>query len=122
VKQLLLLGIPLLSVWGCTPPPAPPQTTSFAFDGSYSNPVVNSRTATCPPNLPALPPLTVANGQAVWKGPNFAFQGSVTPEGVLAMNSSTGQTFQGQFDQMHVLRAHVVGPNCTYDLTLTPTT
>ena len=34
------------------------------------------------------------------------------------MNSTTGQTLQGQIDQLHVLTAHVAGPNCAYDLTL----
>jgi hypothetical protein len=128
VKQLFLLGISLISVWGCAPPqppPAPPPaaavpvtpTTTNAFDGSYANPVVSAKTATCP-NLPPLPPLTITNGSASWQGPNLAFQGYVTPQGVLAMNSSTGQTLQGQIDQTRMLRAHVAGPNCAYDVTL----
>jgi hypothetical protein len=131
VKQLFLLGIPLLSVWGCAPPPPPPQpaaavqvvpqTTTTAFDGSYINPVVSAKTPTCP-NLPPLPPLTINNGSAVWQGPNLAFQGYVTPQGVLAMNSSTGQTFQGQIDQTRVLRAHVAGPARAYDVAFNPMT
>jgi hypothetical protein len=127
VKRLFLLGIPLISVWGCAPPPPPPQpaatmqvtptTTTNAFDGTYVNPIVSAKTATCP-NLPPLPPLTISNGSAVWQGPNLAFQGYVTPQGVLAMNSSTGQTFQGQIDPARVLRAHVAGSSCAYDVTL----
>jgi hypothetical protein len=89
---------------GLRPPPPPPkpaaavqvvpQTTTTAFDGSCINSVASAKT----PTYPNLPP--------------FAFQGYVTPQGVLAMNSSTGHTFQGQIDQMHVLRAHVAGPAC----------
>jgi hypothetical protein len=130
--KLILLGLPLLSVWSCAPPPPPPppqpaaavqipQTTTTAFDGSYINPVVSAKTPTCP-NLPPLPPLTITNGSAVWQGPNLAFQGYVTPQGVLAMNSSTGQTFQGQIDQTRVLRARVSGSACAYDVAFSPMT
>jgi hypothetical protein len=125
VKKLLLLGLPLLPVWGCVsqaPPPQPaaalsvtPITTN-AFDGNYVTPVVSARTVTCP-DLPPLPALTISNGSAVWQGPNLAFQGYVNPQGTLTMNSNAGQTLQGQIDQMRVLRAHVAGPNCAYDVT-----
>jgi hypothetical protein len=78
---------------------------------------VSAKTPTCP-YLPSLPPLTIANGSAVWQGPNIAFQGYVTRQGVLAMNSGV----QGQIDQQHVLRAHVAGPACAYDVAFNPMT
>jgi hypothetical protein len=120
VKQLFLLGILLISVWACAPPapkPAAPvtPTTINAFDGMYTNAVVTAMTPTCPNLNP--PALTITNGSALWQGPNLAFQGYVTPQGVLAMSSSTGQTFQGQIDPRFMLKARVTGPNCTYDIT-----
>ena len=129
MKQLSLL-VPLLSVWGCStaPPPPPsqpaaavqvPQTTTTAFDGNYVNPVVTAKTPYCP-LLPALPSLTITNGSAVWQGPNIAFQGYVTPQGVLTMNSGTGQTFQGRIQPVRLLSAHVAGPTCAYDVSFTP--
>jgi hypothetical protein len=74
---------------------------------------MSAKTPTCP-YLPSLPPLTITNGSAVWQGSNIA--GYVTPQGVLAMNSDTGQTFLGQIDQQRVLRAHVAGSACAYDV------
>ena len=121
MKQLLtlVLWVPLLSVWGCAPPPAPVQATptTTAFDGTYFNPLVSAKTPTCP-TLDAPPPLTISNGSALWQGPNLKFQGSVTPQGVLTMDSGTGQTFQGQITPQFVLNAHVAGPNCAYNITL----
>jgi hypothetical protein len=124
MKQLLtlVLTIPLLSIWGCAPPPPAPQqvtaNTTNTFDGTYGNAVASPSAGTpmCP-YLHPLPVLTITNGLAVWQGPNLSFQGSVTPQGALVMNSSTGQTFQGQVDpSAHALRAHVAGPNCAYDV------
>jgi hypothetical protein len=130
-KCLLIAGgIPLLSVWGCAPVPPPqpaaavqvtPTTTTSAYDGSYVNPVITAKTATCP-NLPPMPSLTISNGLGVWPVPNVAYQGYVTPQGVLTMNSNTGQTFQGQIDQTRVLRGHAAGPNCAYDVSFVPMT
>jgi hypothetical protein len=126
VKQLFLLGVSLISVWACTPPPPRPApqpaaavpvtpTTTNAFDGMYTNAVVTAKTAACPNLNP--PTLTITNGSALWQGPNLAFQGYVSPQGVLVMSSSTGQTFQGQIDPQFMLRARVAGPNCAYDIT-----
>jgi hypothetical protein len=124
VKQLVLLAIPLLSVWACAPPAPTTQpiaqmqvapTTSRVFDGVYANPVVTAKTATCPNVNP--PALTITNGLA--QGPNFLLQGYVSPQGALAMHSDSGQTFQGQIDQQFVLRGHVAGPNCAYDVAWT---
>jgi hypothetical protein len=124
MKQLFLLGISLLLVWGCTPPaPQPaaavqaPPTTTSAFDGTYANSVVYGYDAPCP-NLNLPPALTISNGLALWRGPNLKLRGHVTPQGVLAMSSASGRTgLQGQIDTQYVLRAHVTGPNCAYDIT-----
>ena len=53
--------------------------------------------------------LRVNNGRV-----NSMFQGYVSPDGTLAMQSEIGQTFQGQIDSNYVLRARTVG-NCVYD-------
>ena len=53
--------------------------------------------------------LQVNNGRV-----NSTFQGYVSPDGTLAMQSEIGQTFQGQIDPNYVLRARTVG-NCVYD-------
>jgi hypothetical protein len=131
MRKLLLSMASLLSVWGCAPPPqqpAPqpvaavsPTATTNAFDGIYHNPVGAPTTVGCP-NVTLPPFLRITNGLAVWQGPNLTFQGYVTPQGVLAMSSGSGQTFQGQIDSQFVLRAHVAGPNCAYDIILNRST
>jgi hypothetical protein len=130
MKHLLLLGIPLLAVSACTPPPPPapvaqpvstpaPANTTSAFDGTYGNPIIGAKSPPGCPDLGFAPNLTIRNGLALLQGPNLTFQGYVTPQGVLAMSSTTGQTFQGQIDPQFVLRSHVTGPNCAYDVTWT---
>ena len=123
MKQLFPLGISLLLVWGCTPPtPQPaaavqaPPTTTSAFDGTYANSIVIGYDDPCP-NLNLPPALTISNGLALWRGPNLKLRGHVTPQGVLAMSSASGTTLQGQIDTQYVLRAHVTGPNCAFDIT-----
>jgi hypothetical protein len=127
VKPLLLLVISLVGISACTPqqtapPPAPmaqpvAATTTNVFDGTYANGVVTAKTPAGCPNLNFPPSLTISNGLALLQGPNLRFSGNVTPQGVLAMSSNSGQTFQGQIDPNFVLRAHVTGPNCGYDVT-----
>jgi hypothetical protein len=98
-----------------------PTATTNAFDGIYHNPAGTPTIAGCP--YLTLPPfLRITNGLASWQGPNITFQGYVTPQGALAMSSGTGQTFQGQIDPQFVLRAHVAGPNCAYDIVLNRST
>jgi hypothetical protein len=140
MKRFLLLGISILAVSACapqaSPPPAAPASaaqpggsaagspnnTTTIFDGTYTaGAVQNASTAKslseCP-DIHVAPAVTIRKGLAqlsVNNGRiNSTFQGYVSPDGTLAMQSETGQTFQGQIDSNYVLRGRTVG-NCVYD-------
>ena len=137
MKQLYLLGISLLALSACAPqtPPPPtapasaaqpasgsPSNTTIIFDGIYTQGVIQNAStgkslSECP-NLAVAAPVTIRKGLAqlqVNNGRvNSTFQGYVSPDGTLAMQSEIGQTFQGQIDSSYVLRARTVG-NCVYD-------
>jgi hypothetical protein len=130
MKRLYLVGISLLAVSACAPQAAPPPAlpapvaqsgvyattnTTAAFDGTYDRFVVAGKTPGCPDlNLP--PNLTIQNGLAVLQGYNLTFQGYVTPQGALTMNSGSGQVFQGKIDPQFTIRGRVTGLNCAYDM------
>jgi hypothetical protein len=116
MKQLFLLGMPLLLVSACAQE-SPPTPTTTAFDGLYGHGAV---TAMNPPEcrkIPLPPNLTIKGGSALFQVDNLIFQGPVTPQGALVMNTASGQTLRGQIDSHFVLTAHVAGPNCAYDMT-----
>ena len=140
MKQFLFLGISILAVSACAPeaPPPPPAApasaaqpgpgsptnTTTIFDGTYTTGAVQNASASAGkslsecPNLHVAPPVTIRNGLAqlpVNNGRvNSTFQGYVSPDGTLAMQSEIGQAFQGQIDSNYVLRGRTVG-NCVYD-------
>lgn len=134
MKRLFLLGISLLGVSACAPQPSPPPAamaapaaqqaagsptnTTTAFDGTYDGSFVQQISAVTPnaqcPNLRVAPALTIRNGIARFAALNLTFQGYVTPQGRLVMQSEGGQTFEGQFDPYFVLTGRVTG-NCAYD-------
>jgi hypothetical protein len=64
------------------------------------------------------PPVNIRKGLAQLQINNgrvaSTFQGYVSPDGILAMQSEIGQTFQGQIDSSYVLKGRAVG-NCIYD-------
>jgi hypothetical protein len=137
MKEFLLLGISILAVSACAPqaPPPPaalasaaqpaagsPTNTTTTFDGIYTQGVIQNAStgkslSECP-NLAVAAPVTIRKGLAqlqVNNGRvNSTFQGFVSPDGTLAMQSETGQTFQGQIDSNYTLRGRTVG-NCVYD-------
>jgi hypothetical protein len=133
MKQLFLVGISLLAVAACAPEPSPPPAAALApaaagspaivttaFDGTYDgsfvqNISVGTTGAQCP-NYRVAPALTIRNGVARFAALDLTFQGSVTPQGALSMQASTGQTFVGQIDPYYVLKGRVTG-NCVYDAT-----
>ena len=138
MRQLFLLGISVLAVSACTPQPSPPPVvatpaaqqvgypagspanTTTVFDGTYQGSFVQQITAGSPnaqcPNYRVAPALTISNGAARFAALDLTFQGYVTPQGGLVMQSSGGQTFQGQIDPSFVLTGRVIG-NCVYDAT-----
>jgi hypothetical protein len=137
MNRLSLLGISLLAIAACAPQPSapppvaaaaapgsPPNTTTF-FDGTYAGSFVQSITPGSPttqcPNIRVAPPLTIRNGVAHFAALNLTFEGYVTPQGELAMQSQGGQTFEGHIDALYVLRGRVTG-NCVYDATWTRNT
>lgn len=140
MKQLFLVGISLLAVSACVPQPSPPPAaaptsiaqpagypagsptnTTNAFDGAYDggfiqNTSAGSTTLQCP-DLRVAPALTIRNGLAQFQTANGTFQGYVTPQGALTMQSERGITFQGQIDPYFALTGRAQGPTsaCVYD-------
>jgi len=137
MKQFLLLGISILAVAACAPqaPPPPaapasatqpapgsPTNSTTYFDGEYTAGVIQNATtgkslSECP-NLVVAPAVIVRKGLAQLRVNNgkvdSTFQGYVSPDGTLAMQSEIGQTFKGQIDSNYVLRGRTVG-NCVYE-------
>jgi len=103
-------------------PGSPTNTTTTAFDGTYDGSFVQSVTPGSPtaqcPNIRVAPVLTIRNGAARFAALNLTFQGYVTPQGVLTMQSEGGRTFEGKIDPNFVLKGRVSG-NCIYDATWT---
>jgi hypothetical protein len=131
MKQLFLLGMPLLAISACVPQPAPSPppvaaasyavgsaaNTTTAFDGNYGTVTVRQVSPGCgDPRFPEVH-LTIQNGLAQAQGPTLTFQGYVTPQGALSMQSQLGQTFQGQISPNFVLAGRAQGPNCWWDVT-----
>ena len=132
MKRLFLLGIPLLAISACVPQPAPAPppavaaapyavgsaaNTTTAFDGNYGTAIVRQVSAGCSDPRFANVGLTITNGLAQAQGLNLTFQGYVTPQGALSMQSQLGQTFQGQISPNFVVTGRAQGPNCVWDVT-----
>ena len=130
MKQLFLLGISLLAISACAPQPAPPPAvaaapyavgsaanTTTAFDGNYGTVIVRQVSPGCGDPRFSNVGLTISNGLAQAQGLNLTFQGYVTPQGALTMQSQLGQTFQGQISPNFVVTGRAQGPNCIWDVT-----
>jgi hypothetical protein len=130
MKQLFLLGISLIAVSACAPQPPPPTVTAVPpgyaatspppattfFDGTYIGSFTQNMSASgsgCP-NFPVAPALTINNGVARFAALDITYQGYVTPQGDVTMQSSTGQTLTGHIDPQYVLRAQTTG-QCVYN-------
>jgi hypothetical protein len=142
MKRFLLLGISILAVSACAPQAPPPSAapasvaqpggspagsptnTTTIFDGIYTAGVIHNASASTGKSLSECPNLVVAPAVTIRKGlgqlqvnngrASSTFQGYVSPDGTLAMQSEIGQTFQGQIDPNYVLTGRTVG-NCVYD-------
>ena len=128
MKQLFLLGMPILAISACVPqaaPPPPPAAaapyasgstanTTTAFDGDYGAVIVRQVSPGCPnPSFPSVN-LTIRNGLAQALGQYNTFQGYVTPQGDVNMTTPAGQTFVGHIDPHYVLAGQTTG-RCVYD-------
>jgi hypothetical protein len=60
------------------------------------------------------PALTINNGVARFAALDITYQGYVTPQGDVTMQSPAGQTLTGHIDPYYVLRAQTTG-RCVYD-------
>jgi hypothetical protein len=60
--------------------------------------------------------LTIRNGVAQFAALDLTYQGYVTPQGEVRMQTPEGRTFVGQIDPYYVLRGRTTG-NCVYDAT-----
>ena len=105
------------------------SNTTSAFDGTYTGgaiqnvskgkelDVAGANASIYCPNSGTVPPVTIHNGLAQFQVLNlYTFQGYVTPQGHLKIDSGKGQTIEGQIDDQGVLRAHGLG-TCAYDAT-----
>lgn len=143
-KQSVLVGLSVLALAACTSPqmgagPQPiipaayaagsPGNTTSAFDGTYTGGTIQNISkgkeldvagGNAPiycPNYGTAPPVTIHNGLAQFQALNlYTFQGYVTPQGHLKMDSGRGQTIEGQIDDQGVLRAQGLGA-CAYNAT-----
>jgi hypothetical protein len=106
-----------------------PSNTTSAFDGTYTHGTVRNiskgkepdvaggKSPIYCPNYGSVPPVTIHNGLAQFQPLNlYTFQGYVTPQGHLKMDSGKGQIIEGQIDDQGVLRGHGPGA-CAYDAT-----
>lgn len=105
-----------------------PSNTTSTFDGTYAS--SGPQTITKPnelemaggnapiycPDLGPLAPVTIHNGLAQFQALNYTFQGYVTQQGHLKMDSGYGQTIDGQIDNEGVFTAQGLG-GCAYAVT-----
>src|SRR5262245_16313709 len=121
MKRLFLLGISLIAVSACTPQPPPPPAAAAAppsyaaaspstattfFDWTYMCRFTQNHSSSgsgCP-NFPVAPALTINNGVARFAALDITYQGYVTPQGDVMMQSPAGQTLTGHIDPQYVLR------------------
>jgi hypothetical protein len=133
MKRSFLLSASVLTVAACAPqpppPPAmaapppsyaagsPPATTTF-YDGTYDGSFAQNMSASgsgCP-NFPVAPALTIHNGVARFAALDLTYDGYVTPQGDVRMQSPAGQTFTGHIDPYYRLTGQTAG-RCVYDAT-----
>lgn len=124
MRQSFLLGISLCTVAACAPPTPPPAVagqpitpvsyasgsaanTTRAFDGTFTGlavqgvsggsitPGASTASVNCPNyTVASLPPVTISNGLAQFQAIGLTFQGYVTPQGGLMMNSGSAKPFK----------------------------
>jgi hypothetical protein len=93
-----------------------PTPTTTAFDGKYvgvsreSSKAGSNPGAKCPPNgVPA--PLTIRNSVIGQPGTG-GWEGSVTPQGAVAMHNGASMRADGQIDSQGTITAKYSGPAC----------
>ena len=130
MKRALLFGVSVLAVAACAPqqppppnaaaPPSyaaasPPATTTY-YDGTYIGSFTQNQSASgsgCP-NFPVAPALTIRNGVARFAALDLEYQGYVTPQGDVTMQTPAGQTLTGHIDPYYKLTGQTTG-RCVYN-------
>jgi hypothetical protein len=112
-KVLLTIALSAAALPVAAQAPAP---TTSAFDGTYagiSREVSKSPTAPRAKCLPsgALAPLTIKNGVVVASG-TAAWEGTVSPQGVLILRNERALRVDGQIDPQGTIRAQYGGTGC----------
>ena len=130
MKRGLLVSVSVLAVVACAPqqPPPPPTpaaassaagtpvATTTYYDGTYIGSFTENMSASgsgCP-NFPVAPALTINNGVARFAALDITYDGYVTPQGDVRMQSPAGQTFTGHIDPYYKLTGQTTG-RCVYD-------
>ena len=146
MKRPVLIALSLLGLAACTPQPSPqagagtqpmtpaayaagsPSDTTSAFDGTHTfvsiqNISKGNELAVAGGNAPItcqnynnLLPINIRNGLAQFQLLGYTFQGYVTPQGHLRLNSGYGQGIEGQIDNQGVFNAQGLGA-CAYNAT-----
>ena len=78
------------------PPAGRPLSTMEPYIGSFTQNLSASGSG-CP-NFPVAPALTIHNGVAQFAALDITYQGNVTPQGDVTMQSPAGQTLTGHID------------------------
>jgi len=94
---------------------SPPATTTF-YDGTYVGSFTQNLSASgsgCP-NFPVAPALTIRNGVARFAALDLEYQGYVTPQGDVTMQTPAGQTLTGHIDPYYKLTGQTTG-RCVYN-------
>jgi len=130
LKRSFLLCVSTLAVAACAPQQPPPPATAAApgyaagtpvatttyYDGTYIGSFTQNMSASgsgCP-NFPVAPALTIRNGVAQFAALDLTYQGYVTPQGDVRMQTPAGQTFVGHIDPQYVLTGQTTG-SCVYN-------
>jgi hypothetical protein len=125
MRRLFLLSVPVLSIAACAPQQPPPSTmaategqpqTTTYFDGTYIGSFTENMSASgsgCP-NFPVAPALMIQNGVARFAALDLTYQGYVTPQGEVRMQTPDGRTFVGHIDPHYVLTGQTTG-RCVYN-------
>ncbi len=125
MQRFFMLCVLVLTIAACAPQQPPPPTmaategqlqTTIYYDGTYIGSFTENMSASgsnCP-DLPVAPALTIQNGVARFAALDLAYQGYVTPQGDVRMQTPSGQTFVGQMDPYYVLRGQTTGA-CVYN-------
>lgn len=125
MRRFFLLSVPVLAIAACAPQQSPPPTVAATegqpkattyYDGTYIGSFTQNLSAAgsnCP-NFPVAPALTIQNGAARFAALDLTYQGYVTPQGEVRMQTPSGRTFVGQIDPYYVLRGQTTGA-CVYN-------